>query len=196
MQEIPSHHVQPLHPNCDTWCEFPVADRPNAVKQFLAAAANDTSLIKAPWILLIETDYVWMNPLKQIPAAESRDSAVAFPYGYIQPAYPGTKSELLLFCAVAVLSVVLPVVIGNNRADVRALIGLHAAKWRHSLNVIHTAAGLARASLLFPGTPGPCNQLRTRFCHACNGSGTACGTCLGIARAPCRAMAGFLVGIV
>lgn len=89
LQEIPTYHVQPLHPKCDTWCEFPVADRPNAVKQFLAAATKDTSLIKAPWILLIETDYVWMTPLQQIPAAESGDPGLAFPYGYIQPAYPG-----------------------------------------------------------------------------------------------------------
>eukprot|EP00892_Ulva_mutabilis_P001996 jgi/Ulvmu1/11798/UM080_0009.1 len=94
MKEIPTHHVQPLHPRCDTWCEFPVADRPNAVKQFLAAAAEDRSLVKAPWILLIETDYVWMSPLQQIPMAESRDSGLAFPYGYIQPAYPGISDVM------------------------------------------------------------------------------------------------------
>lgn len=96
MQEIPTYHVQPLHPECDNWCEFPVADRPNAVKQFLAAAATDTSLIKAPWILLIETDYVWMKPLQQIPAAESADPGLAFPYGYIQPAYPGKPQSFHL----------------------------------------------------------------------------------------------------
>ena len=31
---------------CDGWCEYPVADRPNAVRQFLLAAKADPSLIK------------------------------------------------------------------------------------------------------------------------------------------------------
>ena len=31
---------------CDGWCEYPVADRPNAVRQFLDAAKRDPSLIK------------------------------------------------------------------------------------------------------------------------------------------------------
>jgi hydroxyproline O-arabinosyltransferase len=89
VQEIPSFRVDPLTPKCDTWCEFPVADRPNAVRQFLDAAAKDPSLIQAPWVLMIETDYVWMNPLQGVPLAESSLPGWGFPYGYIVPTYPG-----------------------------------------------------------------------------------------------------------
>lgn len=32
---------------CDNWCDYPVADRPNAVRQYLQAAKADPSLIKA-----------------------------------------------------------------------------------------------------------------------------------------------------
>ncbi len=40
-----------------------MADRANAVKQWLAAAEADPSMIKAPWLLLLESDYVWIKPL-------------------------------------------------------------------------------------------------------------------------------------
>ena len=88
VQEIPTFHAKPLHPDCDNWCPFPVADRPNAVRQFFEAAAKDPSLIQAPWILLIETDYVWMRPLQKVPTAESSANSWAFQYGYIMPTYP------------------------------------------------------------------------------------------------------------
>lgn len=50
-------HVPPPPPAaCDALggCPFVQADRPNAVRQFLEAAGNDSSLIRAPWLLLIE----------------------------------------------------------------------------------------------------------------------------------------------
>jgi hypothetical protein len=94
MQEIPTYHAQPLTPACDHWCPFPVADRPNAVRQFFEAAARDPSLIQAPWILLIETDYVWMKPLQNVPTAESSSPGWAFQYGYIMPTYPSTSHLL------------------------------------------------------------------------------------------------------
>ena len=31
---------------CDNWCDYPVADRPNAVRQFMEAAKADPSMIK------------------------------------------------------------------------------------------------------------------------------------------------------
>lgn len=46
-RQVPTFRADPLTPSCDTWCEFPVSDRPNAVAQFLRAAAADPSLIKA-----------------------------------------------------------------------------------------------------------------------------------------------------
>ncbi|PSC68556.1 MCM10-like protein [Micractinium conductrix] len=53
--KLPTFRANPLHPECDGWCEYPVADRPNAVRQFLLAAKADPSLIKAPWLYMIET---------------------------------------------------------------------------------------------------------------------------------------------
>ena len=44
--QVPTFRAQPLTPACDAWCEFPVSDRPNAVRQFFDAAAQQPSLIK------------------------------------------------------------------------------------------------------------------------------------------------------
>lgn len=44
--QIPTFRADPLTPSCDTWCEFPVSDRPNAVMQFLKAAGINSSMIK------------------------------------------------------------------------------------------------------------------------------------------------------
>lgn len=35
VEEIPTFRANPLTPKCDIWCEFPVADRPDAVDQWL-----------------------------------------------------------------------------------------------------------------------------------------------------------------
>ena len=48
--------VRPLDPSCDTWCEFPVASRPSAVQQWL-----DSGDPKGEWVLMIETDYVFIK---------------------------------------------------------------------------------------------------------------------------------------
>lgn len=32
--QIPTFRADPLHPECDGYCDFPVADRPNAVMQW------------------------------------------------------------------------------------------------------------------------------------------------------------------
>lgn len=44
--QVPTWRANPLTPECDTWCEFPVADRPNAVQQWVNAAKADPSMIK------------------------------------------------------------------------------------------------------------------------------------------------------
>ncbi len=33
------------------------------VQQWIDAAHKDPSMVKAPWLLLLETDYVWVKPL-------------------------------------------------------------------------------------------------------------------------------------
>jgi len=63
VKEIPTFRAKPLHPACDTWCDFPVADRPDAVVQWITAARQDPSMIKGHFLLLLETDYVWDKPL-------------------------------------------------------------------------------------------------------------------------------------
>jgi len=81
MKEIPTVRVDPLHPQCDHWCEFPVADRPDAVAKWLLTA--DARL--GDFVLIIETDYIWTKPVPLPPDAVP----VAYKYDYINPSYPG-----------------------------------------------------------------------------------------------------------
>lgn len=62
--QFPTFRAYPLQPECDNWCEFPVKDRPNAVVQWLMAAEQHPELIQGAWLLMLESDYVWMKPLK------------------------------------------------------------------------------------------------------------------------------------
>jgi hypothetical protein len=91
MDEIPTFRADPLHPNCDEWCEYPVSDRGDAAVQFFKAAAEDPSMIKAPWIYMIESDYVFMRPLA-VPDPSARNFAWGFFFKYISP---GTFPELM-----------------------------------------------------------------------------------------------------
>ncbi|GLI66190.1 hypothetical protein VaNZ11_009955 [Volvox africanus] len=88
MDEIPTFRANPLHPQCDEWCDFPVADRPNAVKQWIDAAAKDPSMIKGAWILLLECDYVWMRPVQAPDAYDPRANGFQFMFDYIMPDHP------------------------------------------------------------------------------------------------------------
>lgn len=62
--QFPTFRAYPLQPECDTWCEFPVKDRPNAVMQWLMAAEQHPDLVQGAWLLMLESDYVWMKPLQ------------------------------------------------------------------------------------------------------------------------------------
>lgn len=89
MDEIPTFVAQPLQPECDKWCWFPVADRANAVQQWIDAAEKDPSMIKAPWLLLLETDYVWVKPLPDPGDAYDRTvPGWSFAFDYIIPSIP------------------------------------------------------------------------------------------------------------
>jgi hypothetical protein len=85
MGEVPTFRAEPLQPKCDGWCEYPVSDRANAVRQFFAAAKADASMLKANWLYMIESDYVFMKPLNLPPAGAGAGSAWAFPFDYIKP---------------------------------------------------------------------------------------------------------------
>lgn len=61
--QIPSFRADPLQKECDTWCEFPVKDRANAVMQWIMAVEKEPSMLKGAWLLMLESDYVWVKPL-------------------------------------------------------------------------------------------------------------------------------------
>ena len=50
-------------------------------------------LRQAPWLLMIETDYVWLKPVAA-PPAESAQPSLAFPFGYIQPTAGGISGVM------------------------------------------------------------------------------------------------------
>jgi hydroxyproline O-arabinosyltransferase len=52
MGEMTTFRADPLQPKCDGWCEYPVSDRPNAVRQFLDAAKKDPSMIKVGFLFV------------------------------------------------------------------------------------------------------------------------------------------------
>jgi hypothetical protein len=62
--QVHTVQVTPTHPDCDKVCGNPAVDQPHALQQWLNAVEEEPSLQKAPWILLIETDYIWMRPLQ------------------------------------------------------------------------------------------------------------------------------------
>mmetsp|Transcript_4490 Transcript_4490/g.7562 ORF Transcript_4490/g.7562 Transcript_4490/m.7562 type:complete len:426 (-) Transcript_4490:524-1801(-) len=87
MLEIPTFRAKPLHPECDGYCDFPVADRANAVQQWIDAVGANPALLKGAWILLLECDYVMMKPIKA-PDAYSDAPARQFHFQYIDTSYP------------------------------------------------------------------------------------------------------------
>ncbi|KAL4420198.1 hypothetical protein ABPG77_011414 [Micractinium sp. CCAP 211/92] len=96
MGEIETFRADPLQPKCDDWCEYPVSDRGNAVRQFFDAAAKDPSMIKGEWLYMIESDYVFMKPLP-LPDAQSQAAhkAWGYPFDYINPkAFPQAMRKL------------------------------------------------------------------------------------------------------
>lgn len=54
---------------------------------------TQTRHLQAPWLLMLEGDYVWMKPL-QAPKAESAAPSWAFPYSYIAPAHSSLESVM------------------------------------------------------------------------------------------------------
>eukprot|EP00195_Chlamydomonas_chlamydogama_P009547 CAMPEP_0202895500 /NCGR_PEP_ID=MMETSP1392-20130828/4679_1 /ASSEMBLY_ACC=CAM_ASM_000868 /TAXON_ID=225041 /ORGANISM="Chlamydomonas chlamydogama, Strain SAG 11-48b" /LENGTH=453 /DNA_ID=CAMNT_0049580525 /DNA_START=68 /DNA_END=1426 /DNA_ORIENTATION=+ len=91
MDEIPTFHApNTRYANCDDGaCEYPVANRPTAIRQFFEAAAKNSSLVQGAWMLMIETDYVVMRPHKA--PGDAYDPSVPgaqFYYDYIMPQHP------------------------------------------------------------------------------------------------------------
>lgn len=97
MEEVPTYHVwDVLKPQCDGWCDYPVANRPNAILQFFEAAAKDKSMINGAWILMAECDYVFMVPIR-IPG-DALDKSVPghqYHFDYIIPSHPDAAPHIL-----------------------------------------------------------------------------------------------------
>ena len=83
--EIPTFRATPLTPACDAWCEHPAGDRPGAVRQFFDAARVEADLLAAPWVYLIEPDYLFVKPII-LPLAETTGPSLGFPLPYLDPA--------------------------------------------------------------------------------------------------------------
>ena len=77
------------------WCEFPVADRPDAVQKWLQS--DDSRL--GDWLYLVETDYIWRVPVPSPPLPPPGPSsgvrAYTFHFHYINPLWPGVREVLL-----------------------------------------------------------------------------------------------------
>eukprot|EP00899_Mesostigma_viride_P015128 jgi/Mesvir1/23616/Mv18297-RA.2 len=81
MSVIPTFRVDPIDKNCDKdggggfGCEYPVANRPQAIADWLASGGP-----KGKWILVVETDYMFIKPI-MVPTTPE---AVGFPYRYMR----------------------------------------------------------------------------------------------------------------
>lgn len=83
MREVPTLRFRPSQPDCDVWCEYPVADRSQALLEWLDTPDAE----RFEHVLIIETDYVFIAPpnLAPLPAP---GHALSFPFGYIDPTRP------------------------------------------------------------------------------------------------------------
>ena len=83
--EIPTFRAEPLQPECDDWCPYPVSDRANAVSQYWAHAAREGIPQNADWFYMIESDYIFLKPLLPPSSKLDRNKGYGFYFRYIQP---------------------------------------------------------------------------------------------------------------
>ena len=91
--EVPTFRATPATPACDTWCEHPAGDRPDAVRQFFDAARVEADLVAAPWVYLIEPDYLFVKPLIT-PLAETTALSFGFPLPFLDAKAPAVAAAL------------------------------------------------------------------------------------------------------
>ena len=84
----------------DIRSEVTVVHLCNLILQYMAPRSDipfgldQGCCMQAPWLLMIETDYVWMKPL-QAPLAEDTSAAsLGFPFGYISPQAPNIEGVM------------------------------------------------------------------------------------------------------
>lgn len=93
-EEIPTFRADPLQPECDDWCEYPVSDRANAVKQFWKYGQK-AEILKEDWFYAIESDYVFMKPLELPSGKDAKSKAYGFSFYYINPAMHPEEMKVL-----------------------------------------------------------------------------------------------------
>ena len=83
MREVPTMRFDPNQAKCDTWCDYPVADRSLAMAQW----SKTTDSNRCSHVMMVETDYVYV---KSPPASilKPRGQAMGFEYTYIGPKEP------------------------------------------------------------------------------------------------------------
>lgn len=92
--EIPTFRADPLQPECDDWCEYPVSDRANAVNQFWKYA-QEAGLLREDWYYMIESDYVFIKPLDIPQGDDARKKAWGFSFSYIHPVAHPEEMKIL-----------------------------------------------------------------------------------------------------
>lgn len=60
----------------------------------LPTNSHQQNALQAPWLLMIETDYVWLKPPRAPPAEDWRVPSWAFPFTYIVPQAPALAGVL------------------------------------------------------------------------------------------------------
>ena len=85
MKEVPTQRFYPLQPDCDVWCQYPVADRSKALLEWLDTPDSK----RYEHVMIIETDYVFIaQPKLAPPLLPAPGHALSFPFGYIVPTWP------------------------------------------------------------------------------------------------------------
>ena len=91
MDEIPTFRADPGTPECEKWCDFPVNDRPAAVRAWLAHDSAGAGP-RYRYIMMGEPDYLFIKPITAAHLPPPGE-ATAFRYGYINPDYPNPSKE-------------------------------------------------------------------------------------------------------
>ena len=88
MHEIPTMRFNPVQSKCDGWCDYPVADRSQAVAQWLETADSE----RCSHVVMVETDHIIVktpSPSILLPQGE----AMGFRFGYMNPVHAILKQN-------------------------------------------------------------------------------------------------------
>ena len=88
MKEIPTMRFEPIQTHCDTWCDYPVADRSDAIARWSQTADSET----CSHIIMLETDHVIVkSPPESILLPPGK--AYGFEFTYINVNHPTMRSH-------------------------------------------------------------------------------------------------------